>query len=505
MLETIREYAAERLEQDAEFSAAARRVHATYFADFTQSQWERLTGEAREAALRDMESDIENLRIAWRYWVEKKDLEQLSKFVDSLWLLYDVRGWYHATVSLTNDLLNVLATTPSTPERAEQEIMLQTSLARALLATKGYTEEVEHAYARALKLCENAGEIPQLFPVLRGLASFYILRTEYEKAIQLGERILNLAEHLDDIDMQVEGHMVLGYNLAFVKDPQIGLDHLEKAIALYNPERPRVRRLGLGTNPGVISLTVSALFLWMLGYPDRAQKRAADGIMLARKLEHAYSLAYAQFHNGLLNLWLRNFEITQESAQAVLELAEEHGFQIWSAVGSCLLGSALVGMRSINEGLALIEQGINAYRGLKTPPVFWPLLLHLCAGAYNAALRPEDGLPLMNQAIEIASTDSARTLASEFLILKGELLLVLSSNNAAEAESWYQQAVNNAREVHAPMLELRAAMRLSRLWQGQDKKEEARKLLSDAYTKITEGFTTADLKEASDLLAALSK
>src|SRR5688572_17090590 len=181
MLETIKEYAAERLEEDSEFSAVARRAHATYFAEFTQRQWERLSGDGREAALREMESDIENVQTAWRYWVEAKDLEQLSKLVDSLWLLYDVRGWYHAMVDLTNNLLHVLASTPSTPERAQQEIMLQTMLARALLATKGYTEEVEQAYARALKLCENAGEIPQLFPVLRGLASFYILRTEYEK------------------------------------------------------------------------------------------------------------------------------------------------------------------------------------------------------------------------------------------------------------------------------------------------------------------------------------
>src|SRR6266545_1563386 len=68
MLETIREYAAERLEQDSEFSATARRAYATYFADFTQHQWERLTGQGREIALRGMESEIENVRIAWRFW-----------------------------------------------------------------------------------------------------------------------------------------------------------------------------------------------------------------------------------------------------------------------------------------------------------------------------------------------------------------------------------------------------------------------------------------------------
>lgn len=504
MLETIKEYAAERLDQDAEFSAIARRAHATYFADFAQRQWDRLTGDTRESALIEMESDLENVRISWRYWVEEKDLEQLGKLVNSLWLLHDARGWYHATVNLTNDLLNVLASTPSTPERAQQEIMLQITLARVLLATKGYKEEAEQAYTRALELCEGAGEIPQLFPVLRGLASFYILRTEYEKAIQMGERLMQLAEHLDDMDMNVEAHMILGYNLGFLGNPQIGLEHLEEAIASYGVKHQRVRRFGFGANSGVTSRTVSALLLWTLGRPDQAYRRAVDAIDLARELNHPYSITYALFHSGLLNMWLKNYEVTRDSAQEVLELAEAHGFQIWSAVGSCLLGASLVGTGLRDKGLTLIDQGIQAYQGLKTPPVFWPLLLHLSAGAYGMASRPQDGLRLMNEAIDIASTSSAKTLASEFFILKSSLLLTLSPDNAVEAESLYQLAVKNAQEVHTPMLELRAAMGLSRLWQEQGKTEQARRLLGTAHAKITEGFTTADVKEASELLADLS-
>jgi adenylate cyclase len=505
MLETIREYAAERLEEDPDFSVAAHRSHASYFADFARTQWERLTSGKREAALDEMESELENVQTAWRYWVAGGNLEQLHKITDSLWLLYDVRGWYHAMVGLTEDLLNVLASHPSTPERAQQEIMLQTSLARALLATRGYTEEVERAYARALELCERAGEIPQLFPVLRGLASFYILRTEYHKAMQLGERLLQLAEQLGDTDMQVEGHMILGYNLAFVEDLRIGLDHLEKAMALYDPGRPRARRLGLGSNPGVIIRTVSSLFLWVLGYPDRAQKRADEGVALAQKLNHPYSLAYTYFHNGLLHHWLRKPEVAHERGQAVLNLAEEHGFRIWSAIGTCLRGAALVEMGSIEMGLALIEKGIDAYRGLKTPPVFWPLLLYLCAGAYGAASRPKEGLLLMKEAIEFETAGSAKALVSEFLILQGELLLSVSSANAAAAEACFRQAVEDARAGHAAMLELRAAMRLSRLWREQGKREEARNVLSTACEKMTEGFTTVDMKEARALLADLSQ
>jgi predicted ATPase len=306
--------------------------------------------------------------------------------------------------------------------------------------------------------------------------------------------------------MKVEAQLILGYNLAFRDNPQMGMDHLDQAIALYDRGRQRVRRLGIGSNSGVISLTVSALFLWMLGYPDRARTRAADAITLARKMNHPYTIIYALFHNGLLNLWLKNYGITEENAQAVLELAQEHGYQIWNAVGLCLHGAALVSLDSVDEGLAQIEQGIKAYRGLKTPPVFWPLLLHLCAGAYGKASKPAEGVPLMNEAIEVASASggSGKTLKSEFLIQMGELLLSISAQNAAEVEALYQQAVDNAREVHTPMLELRAAMRLSPLWQEQGKQEQARKLLSDAYTKMTEGFTTHDMTEASALLADLS-
>ena len=504
MLETIREYATERLEQDPESAAAAHRAHAVHFADFAQRQWERLSGDGREIALREMESDIENLRIAWRYWVEDEDLEELNRFVNSLLTLYDARGWYHATVGLTNDLLNVLAAVPSTPERVKQQIMLRTSLARAVMATRGYTEEAEQAYIRALELFESAGDVAQLFPVLRGLTSLYNFRRETEKARQLSERMLDLAERVDDVDMKIEALVVAGYNRSFGVNPQLGLELMEKGIALFESQRQPVHGLGIGPNPAVVGCNVSALFLWAGGYPDRARSRAAQAIALAQRLSHPYSLTYAQFHHGLLHMWLRNYETARNSAEAVVELGELYGFQIWSAVGSCLRGAALVNLGRIPEGLSLTEQGLEAYRGLKTPPVFWPLLLHLCAGAYGAASRPEDGLPLLNEAIAADKSTSSDSLAPEFLISKGDLLLALSSDNTAEAESLYRSALNNAREASAAMVELQAAMRLSRLWQDQGRLEEAQELLKTAYSKISEGFTTADVKDAAALLDRLS-
>jgi tetratricopeptide (TPR) repeat protein len=253
-----------------------------------------------------------------------------------------------------------------------------------------------------------------------------------------------------------------------------------------------------------VGRNVSALFLWAGGYPDRAADRAADAIALAQRLDHPYSLTYAQFHHGLLHMWLRNYQSARNSAEAVVELGESYGFQIWSAVGSCLRGAALANLGMNVEGLSLTRRGLEDYRDLKTPPVFWPLLLHLCAGAYGAASRPEDGLPLLDEAIAADKSNSSEGLASEFLVLKGDLLLALSTDNTAEAESLYRSALKSAREAGAAMIELQAAMRLSRLWRDQGRLEPARGLLQAAYSKITEGFTSADMKDAAALLGQLS-
>ena len=94
MLETLREFATARLDEDPELGAAARRAHAAHFADWTKHQWDRLTGDEREAASKQMVGDLDNIRTAWSYWVAERNFEQLGKFTDSLWLLYDTRGWY---------------------------------------------------------------------------------------------------------------------------------------------------------------------------------------------------------------------------------------------------------------------------------------------------------------------------------------------------------------------------------------------------------------------------
>ena len=88
--------------------------------------------------------------------------------------------------------------------------------------------------------------------------------------------------------------------------------------------------------------------------------------------------------------------------------------------------------------------------------------------------------------------------------LRGVLLLRQPGTPQAEAEACFQRALDVARRQEAKSLELRAAMSLSRLWQQQGKRTEARELLAPIYGWFTEGFDTADLQETKALLDALA-
>ncbi len=500
MLETIREYASERLEENQELSSAAHDSHARYFAEYSRQQSKRLTGQDRETALSEFESELGNMRTAWRYWVDKGDLEQLHKLTDSLWVLYDAKGWYHDTLELTNDLLQVLSSNPSVPEYALQEIMLQMSLARVLMTIKGCTPEVEDAYKRALELCEKYGEIPQSFSILRALGSFYVYIADFGKSIDFGEQILDLAEKTNDVNMKIEGNLLTGYSLVFSGSLERGMQHLDNAVAEFKPGLHDPHKFRFGNNPGIISYTTSAICWWMMGFPDRSRKLADEAGVLADSINHLSSKAYVNFHTGLLHLWRLEPDLALGKAESVLEISEKNEFQIWKAVAAFLHGAVLVALGKTEEGMKEIEYGTNMYTELKTPPVFWPLLLSVRAVTCMMAERPREGLKYIEEALDIIGEKSENPIIPEFFRLKGEVLLMNSSAKMSDAESLFRLAIDFSDRQKIKMFELRAAMSLYRLQQKNGKSEEGKQALSRSYKKFTEGFTTVDLLEAKRLL-----
>jgi predicted ATPase len=124
--------------------------------------------------------------------------------------------------------------------------------------------------------------------------------------------------------------------------------------------------------------------------------------------------------------------------------------------------------------------------------------------AHAQAGQHEAGLTLLAEALAGVSTYRECWREAELHCLNGELLLQQSSDNTAEAEISFQLAITIARRQSAKSLELRAANSLARLWQFQDKRQDAYDLLAPVYEWFTEGFDTADLIEAKQLLNELS-
>jgi predicted ATPase len=192
-----------------------------------------------------------------------------------------------------------------------------------------------------------------------------------------------------------------------------------------------------------------------------------------------------------------------EQAEATVALATEQGFPFWAAAGTILRGWALAMQGQGEEGLSQVRQGIAAYRATEAPllvPYYYTLLADVSAHLGH----PEDGLQALVEAHTLVEQHEERYWEAEVCRLRGVLLLRQPGTSPAEAETWLQRALDVARRQEAKSLELRAAVSLSRLWQQQGKRAEARALLAPVYGWFTEGFDTADLREAKALLEALS-
>jgi predicted ATPase/class 3 adenylate cyclase len=494
MLETIREYAAERLGANAALSDAARRAHAEYFAEFAESKRTALHGAERDAAITDLSADLGNLQAAWRYWLDAGDLTQLNTLLDALWILHETRGWYHDAIALASDLLDVLATTPASAERLEEELTLRMSLARGLLAVRGYTEEVEEVYRAALELAQSAGELPQRLPVLRSLANFYLYRGEIDKTMAMGRQMLELGEREGDTRLQIEGNFVVGVTTAFSGDVPLGQQHMATTMALFDPRRHGPTRLHLGPSVGVTARTTSALIYWLTGQADSAERQADDAIELAGRLNHPYTTAYAHFHVGLLKAMSGRFDEAAIHAEKAFDIAGEHDYAIWRALACVLRGLAMARRGQAAVGLADSEEGLVQYRGLTTPPIFWSSILALHADTTALAGDHRRAVELIDEALAISGEVDLRTPL--LIVQKGELLA--AAGRSAEADEWLRRGVESARRVGTRMAQLRAATALVRLGAGDPAGDVA--TLRDVLDQFSEGFDSPDLVAARENL-----
>jgi transcriptional regulator with AAA-type ATPase domain/predicted ATPase len=414
------------------------------------------------------------------------------------------RAAYVEAIAYLGEGLEMLATLPETSARLQDELTLRLALGTALIATKGWAApEVVAAYTRARELCQQLGETPQLLPVLWGLATFYFVRAEHQTVQELGAHLLRLTQHRRDPALRIAAHFVQSNPLFFLGEFLLAREHLEQGIRCYAPSQHRDHTRLFSVDLGVFCLSWGPLALWQLGAPDQALRRSHAALELAQELAHPFSLAVALAYAAMFHQFRREAQATRERAEAAIALCRTHGFTYYLAWATILRGWAVAAQGQPEVGLAQMVQGLDALRATGGE-VRLPYYLALLAEVSGHAGQIEAGRRLLAEALAHVHTKAEHWWEAELYRLQGELRLARAGDQSTDAEACVQQALALARRQHAQVLELRAAMSLSRLWQRQSKRSEAGALLAPIYGRFTEGFETADLQEARTLLDALT-
>jgi adenylate cyclase len=356
------------------------------------------------------------------------------------------------------------------------------------------------------------------------------------------EQLLRLAQSRDDSGSLLQAHYALGMTHYRQGKFVTARAHLEKCQALYDSRQHFSHTLFYGgSDPGVGAHCFMAWTLWYLGYADQALEQGRAAETLAQSLAHPYSQAFALNFVAWVHKLRREVVDTRAHAEAAIALASEHGYSQMVTLGTILRGWALIAQGHTADGLHDLQRGIEDWRATGTEDGR-PYFLALLADAYGKVARVADGLSLVNEAIAAVNKNGERVHEAHVYHLKGHLLLVQQGDRQptkdksqkskigmgnwelgsgpipaqspnpqsqildpnSEAEACFQHALRVARQQKAKALELRATVSLGRLWALTGKQRQARQLLTKICDWFTEAHSTADLREARDLLGRWS-
>jgi class 3 adenylate cyclase/predicted ATPase len=399
--------------------------------------------------------------------------------------------------------LELARTLPDPTQSARHELKLQVALGEPLVAVKGFgSPEAGGTYARALKLCRDVGDTLRLFPAMFGLWHFYYGQLRSIGPGILGNELLRLAERCADPLLLVAAHQALGQSLYNLGKFAAARKHLEQAQQAFQVKLDRSPHPPYGVAPSVQRMASLAQLLLCIGYPDEALQRSHEAVGSARELRHPYSLACSMYFAIRLHLLRGETREADELAQAAFALSTKHGFTLWTALIVFMQGWSLCQQGRVTDGIARMRTGhedalATGHRAGRT------MYCSLFAEAYGRIGQFNEGWKMLSEALDSAEQSGQRYYEAETYRLKGELHLLEPMPDVEQAEASFQRALDIARQQQAKTWELRSATSLARLWADQGERRKGRDLLAPVYGWFTEGFDTADLKDARALLDQL--
>jgi predicted ATPase len=328
-------------------------------------------------------------------------------------------------------------------------------------------------------------------------------RGELQEARKLAVELLSVAEDLGIDTLRLEAHHAMWNTLMYLGELRSCLLQTERGAAYYDPRQHAalVSMYG-GHDPGICAKNHAAQVLWQLGYPDRALKCTSEALALARELAHPNSLAQALLRAAMNDHLSRDRAVTARHAEAAIAVSVEHGFAQWVTMGTILRLWAEKDPSTRERDLAKMREAIGEWRA-PGDRFFMPYFLSIAAEVCSELKSVDEAIELVAEALDWVERTGECWYEAELHRLGGELSLLRDSSSVSAAERSFRTAIEIARKQEAKSLELRATTSLARLLSTDGKCDQARAMLADIYNWFTEGFDTADLKDAEALLEEL--
>jgi predicted ATPase len=399
--------------------------------------------------------------------------------------------------------LDLVATLPETRERHRTELGLQMAIGAPLISARGISHpQNEQSYARARELASQVGELPDLPRVLVGMADAYLVKGNLATAAEVAQDALAAAERTGDAFDLLSAHYQVAMPLFYQGHFSRALHHFEQSIGLYDPNAHGSLAYTMGLDRGVQAHAQAAYSHVLLGHLDRALARSEEAATIAQRVEHPYSLAAALFFSGIVDILLREVDRTRERAAELVDLSERLGLPFFLGLGRWMRGFVRVESDEGGAGIAEMQQGLVELAGIGSG-IGAPGILAVLIEGLRKVGRHDDALGTVELGLAQAEQQAQHFYDAELYRLRAEIVLDMDGNAVDEAEALFGQSLEIARRQQAKLFELRAATSLTRLWQRQGKRAEARDLLAPVYAWFTEGFDTRDLQDAKALLEEL--
>ena len=380
------------------------------------------------------------------------------------------------------------------------EMHLQASLGFSSSQIHGESNVVSEALNRSLSIAEQRGDTAHQAEILNMEHYFHARIGDLRSALQCARRCRALAETSDDLMMKALGHAMLGRALQVTGDLAGSRAELDSLMRIFS-QSPRGPAL-LNYDPHYHSYIALARTLWLQGYPTQALELTRQGVEASKAMGHPAALALVLAGAASIFLLAGDLDAAQYHTDLSISHAEANALGPLAAVGQGRKAELAIKRGNTNAGVKDLQAILKRLRAARHEVLSTEFNIALAQGL-TAMGRSSESQALIDERIRQVEVGGETLYMPELLRVKGRVLLSMREPDPRGAEICFMESFELSRRQGARAWELRTARDLAKLLAERGDSESGRALLQPVYAGFSEGFETADLRAAEELLASL--